>query len=343
MSNYQIQLNTLDKKSVSFACPTGMDIISAAQQADIILVSQCQSGACGSCVAEHQQGQFECKGYSDSALSTEMVEQKQLLLCRTYPSSDLVLQLPYNYDQIQFEQVIQRQATISEKTYLTPDTIKLGLQLLPDADDNINLDFEAGQYIEIMLPDSDEKRAYSLSNTPNWEGYLECLIKLRPDGKFSHFLDKQATVGTSLTIQSPSGQFALQDTGLRPRYFVAGGTGVAPVLSMLRQMAEWQEPHPCRLFFGVWHPQDVFLKDELESLTEQLPAFNYQTCVANNTDTDTWQGCQGSVVDALATALKDNNSQADIYICGSVNLVNAVKQLSQSLDIDETRLIYETF
>jgi ferredoxin-NADP reductase/ferredoxin len=333
MSKYHIQLSSSDGQQLSFFCEAGDSIITAAEKENIFLVSQCQSGACGACIADCGEGKFKLADYGEDILSNEDIANRKTLLCQTYPNSDLKINLPYEYGQIRFESAKTRYATVIEKTYLTPDTIRLGLQLLADDEGNISFDFEPGQFIEIVLNDADSKikRAYSLSNAPNWDGQLECLIKLHPQGKFSSYLDQTIAIGTQLQIEEASGKFILQDRGLRPRYFIAGGTGLAPIMSMLRQMQEWQEPHPVELFFGVWHEKDIFFQQELSDLANDMPNLKFQICVTD------------SVVDVFVAQLKQAKVQPDIYICGSPSLIDAVAEVTKPLGIEKEKLIYEYF
>lgn len=356
--SHQIKLTTNDGETVSFTCDSNEDLVTAAEKENIFLAAQCHTGACGACIAQHKTGDYHLSEYSDDALTEADLGQNKVLLCCTYPNSDISLSLPYDYSAVRFEKLPQRQAEIIAKTYLTPNTVKLDLQLLPDEDDNLSLDFEPGQFMEIHVPDehvqvygeSDTqihvsqtpvKRAYSLANAPNWDGSLEFIIKLRKDGQFSTFLDQFAKAGMMLTLDGALGTFMLRDTGLRPRYFVAGGCGLASVMSMLRRMAEWEEPHPVKLFFGVWSEEDIFYQQEIEALAAEYPKLDYQICVTEASDS--WTGYKGSVVDALKTALEAENTTPDIYICGSPSLIDGVIDTAHTLGMDDSRLIYERY
>ena len=341
MSTHDITLITSDAQTISFTCEEGEDIIAAGEKVNIYLAAQCQTGSCGACRARCDTGEYTLGEHSDDALSKADVDNRHVLMCRTYPRSDLKMNLPYDYGLVRFEKTPEREATITSIQYLNADTVKLELQLLPDDEGNLSLDFEPGQFVQLRIPDSVVKRAYSLTNAPNWDGSLEFLIKLRPQGKFSTFLREQATPGMKLPLEGPQGWFTLQDNGLRPRYFVAGGCGVAAIMSILRRMAEWQEPHPTRLFFGVWREQEVFYQQELADLAADYPNFQYQICVFEASES--WQGYRGSVVAALEEALKASDSKPDIYICGSAGLVENVIEAVKAFGISEDELIYERY
>ena len=342
MSEYKIQLNTSDGQSVSFSCADNEDLISAAERENIFLNAQCKAGSCGACVAHCDEGDLNLEEYSRDALSDEDRTNRHILMCCTTPKSDLKLTLPYTYSAIRFEETPTREAEIVAKTFLNKDTVKLDLQLLPDEDENLSLDFEPGQFMEIFIPEApDEKRAYSIANAPNWDGSLEFLIKLRTDGKFSNFLQNTAEAGQKLKLQGASGTFMLHDTGLIPRYFVAGGCGLASIISMLRRMAEWQEPQTCKLFFGVWKEEEVFFKEEIENLAADYPNLECQICVTQASDD--WQGYKGSVVQAFEEALKASTEKPDVYVCGSPSLIDGIAEVAEPLGISKSDLIYERF
>ncbi|MCT8467826.1 oxidoreductase [Chromohalobacter japonicus] len=341
MPEYTIELTTRDAQTLTFPCAEGENVIAAAERADIYLNAQCRSGACGACIARHDGGDFTLGDHSSDALSDADRTQGQVLLCSTQPHSDMRLTLPYEYDLVRFEKTPLRQARITAKTYLNADTVNLELQLEPDADDSLVFDFEPGQFVQLTVPDSDITRPYSLANAPNWDGSLELLIKLHDKGQFSTWLRDTATPGMALSVEGPLGTFVLHDNGLRPRYFVVGGCGLASVVSMLRRMAEWQEPHPVKLFFGVWREQDVFYRQELAALAEEYPNLDYTICASEATQG--WPGYHGSVLDAFVQALGEESTLPDVYACGSPGLIDGVARVAAEHGIPQEQVIFERY
>ncbi|MFE4976634.1 FAD-binding oxidoreductase [Kitasatospora sp. NPDC056651] len=260
-----------------------------------------------------------------------------MLLCRTFPRGPLTAALPYEQSRILYGGVPVREATVTAVEPLTPETVRLELRL-----DDPDCQFDPGQFMELRLPGSEVKRAYSLANTGNWEGRLEFYVRLREGGHFSSYLAHRARPGDRLTVHGPQGAFGLHETGLRPRWFVAGGTGLAPLLAMARRMAEWQEPQPARLVLGVDEPQDVFGLDELAAVASELPGFRYEVCVRK--PGPGWSGPTGTPADQLAGALPELADTApDLYVCGPPPMVDAVLHAATTAGVPPERIHRERF
>ncbi|MEQ1531793.1 MAG: oxidoreductase, partial [Methylococcales bacterium] len=139
----------------------------------------------------------------------------------------------------------------------------------------------------------------------------------------------------------PKGAFGLTENGLKPRWFVAGGTGLAPMLSMLRRMAEFAEPHPARLYFGVNRIEELFCQTELAALQAELPQLQVTVCVWKADGT--WQGFSGTPAEALAQDLADATVLPDIYVCGPPKLIDAVDVLANAKGIPKNQVLSERF
>ena len=98
MSDHTIKLTTRDNRTLTVNCSSDEDVVSAAQKENIFLSAQCQSGACGACIATHKQGDYHLGDYSTDALSADDIANKKVLLCRTFPDGDLTINLPYDYN-----------------------------------------------------------------------------------------------------------------------------------------------------------------------------------------------------------------------------------------------------
>lgn len=338
---HNITLTTHDGEQIDFICESEQTLQEAAEAAGFFLPALCKVGSCGSCLGRCTQGDYYMDAYSPKLLPENAQQHGDILLCRTHPKSDLHLTAPYPAAHIQSKEQLPRQADIISVELIAQRTMRLVLQLLPDERGNLAYEFEAGQFVELELPELALKRAYSLANTFNWQGRLEFLIRLQPNGAFSTYLQQQAKVGDRLQIEGPSGTFGIQEQSLTPRCFVAGGTGLAPFLSILQRMAEWGEDHPTQLFLGVNNEQEIFCQAELAALVDAIPQLQVEICVWQ--PSATWTGFCGTPAAALNAYLATVNVLPDMFLCGPPLLVEAATQVALAAGINEERIFCERF
>ncbi len=338
-TNHQIKIITEDAQSVEFDCSSDEDIISAAIRQNIFLMSSCREGGCATCKGECTVGDYEMGKVSSQALPSEEQEEDLVLLCRCYPIDNMEVEVPYTFDRIAYsEEGKQFTTKITELEELSCNVVKLCLQR-SDGEKTIKLD--SGQFYDLEIPGTTITRSYSPANIANNKGELEFLIRVLDDGKFSGFLKNEAKVGQSLNVTGPSGIFGLVADGFTPRYFVAGGTGLAPILSMVRFMKEWGEPQPCVIYFGSTFEKEIFYLDELKALEAEMDNLTIKICVWKASDS--WEGEKGSVVDILKQDLKNISSKPDLYLCGPPGMVDATYTVCEEVGISKDKIYLEKF
>jgi NAD(P)H-flavin reductase/ferredoxin len=336
-ARYPVEITTSDGVRLKLEVPDGSSVVEAAAADGLILPSQCGQGTCGTCHAT-ARGAYRLGPHSPAALPPEQEAIGGVLLCRTYPLGSVDVQVGYARSRIIEGGIAQREGTVISVAPVARDTVWLRLQLAPDDAAGAGVEFEPGQFMELQLPGDERRRAYSLANTANWDGEVEFLVRLHPGGYFSEFL-RRARPGDPVVAHGPLGAFGLRESGMRPRWFVAGGTGLAPVMSMLRRMAEWGEPQPARLFLGVTEPVDRPELSALEELSAQLPRFELDVCAWR--PDDAWTGPVGTPADLLAKALAAGGSAPDVYVCGPPALVDAVQRVGREAGLPEEQVVTE--
>lgn len=340
MVEHRITLVTRDGREVTFECDAATDVISAAERAAVLLPSLCRDGGCGACLGHCAAGEYQLGACNEAVLSPAQAARRDVLLCRTYPQSDLWISAPYDAAHIGFGSHTARQASIVVLETVAERTLRLVLNWLEDGGGKA-VEFEPGQCMELEIPDSDIRRAYSLANTGNWRGEMEFLIRLQPQGRFSEYLSTQAAVGQVLNVYGPNGAFGLQAGSFDPAVFVAGGTGLTPFLSILRRMAEWGEDRLIHLLFGVNREAELFYLDELQRLQQAIPSLVVTLCVWQ--PQADWVGFSGTPADALRQCLADLPGPCDVYLCGPPALVAAATDIASAHGVDEQRLFAERF
>ncbi len=338
---FKVSLITRDGAAIAFDAEPSESLLDAAERSSIYLPSSCREGGCGACRVGREHGDVELLPYSSSALSDVERDSGDILLCRTQARSDLALRAPFDQAAVGFSPIPERQAVISEITPAGSGAVRLVLQYEDDAVFGRAAQFTAGQFVELSLPDGSVKRSYSLANTPNWDGTLEFYIRLQPNGAFSSYLKDRAALGDALLVRGPQGQFTADEASTAERWFVAGGTGLAPALSMLRQMAEFGDTRGCRLFFGVNRVDELFALDVIENLKNAMPQLIVATCVWK--PETHWEDFVGTPAQALTRALTEAAERPDIYVCGPPPLIAATESAALAASVDHTRIFSERF
>jgi benzoate/toluate 1,2-dioxygenase reductase subunit len=206
-----------------------------------------------------------------------------------------------------------------------------------DLEEDAELAFLPGQYINIQVPGSEETRSYSFSSRPG-DKRASFLIRNVPDGLMSCYLTRTATSGDPLTLTGPLGSFYLRDVK-RPLLMLAGGTGLAPLLSMLEVLEEKGCDQPVHMIYGVSRDDHLVKLDELDAYVQQLPHFSYTTVVADEASEHPHKGYVTHHMDA--EILHDGN--VDIYLCGPPPMVDAVLKHFREQDIVPASFYYEKF
>jgi propane monooxygenase reductase component len=221
---------------------------------------------------------------------------------------------------------------------VTHDMRHLVLKLL----DPQEIPFWPGQYVDITIPGTDEVRSFSMANTSSKEsGQLEFVIKVYPDGRFSHFLDTTLAIGDRLEVVGPYGVFTLRDGRDSDLVFVGGGAGMAPILAVLRSLAEKGSTRKATYYYGARRKRDLCFEKELAQLEEALPNFRFVPALSEPDD-EPWDGEVGLITDVVRRHETDL-SDSDSYVCGPPPMVEAAMDVLTELGASEKHIYYDKF
>jgi propane monooxygenase reductase subunit len=205
--------------------------------------------------------------------------------------------------------------------------------------------FFPGQYLDFQVPGRAATRSFSMANTSCREGgRLEFVIRIYPDGLFSEFLDTQVSVGDRLSVTGPFGVFTLRDAPDADLIFLGGGAGMAPILSLLRSMAERGITRKATFYYGARTRKDLCFEQELKELEHTLPDFRYIPALSEVDDAaaEDWDGEVGLITDVLRRRETDL-AGADAYVCGPPPMVEAALELLPALGVADRRVFYDKF
>jgi propane monooxygenase reductase subunit len=338
-----------DKHVVRFE-PVGIDlevaedqtILRAAAEQGIMLMHGCKEGQCSACKSFVLEGEdIELEKYSTFALPDFELEEGYTLLCRAHPYEDVTIEL-LNYDEEMIRSGLPIQEAVAEvfaNEPVTHDMRHLVLRLMEPTE----LKFFPGQYVDIKVPGTSATRSFSMANTTSIStGQLEFVIKIFPDGLFSHLLDTELKVGDRLELTGPFGVFTLREANDARLIFVGGGAGMAPILSLLRSMGERGIHRPATYYYGARRRTDLCFEDELRGLEELLPNFRYVPALSESAPDDSWDGEVGLITDVVRRH-EDELSGVHAYVCGPPPMVEAAMPMLASLGVDEKRIYYDKF
>ncbi len=314
------------------------NVLRAAAEQGIMLMHGCKEGQCSSCKSFLLEGDdVELDRYSTFALPDFEREEGFTLLCRAHVYEDVTIEL-LNYDEDMIRSGLPIKEALAEVVAnipVTHDMRHLVLKLV-DTDD---FKFFPGQYVDIVVPGTDETRSFSMANTSAREsGQLEFVIKIYPDGLFSHFLDSKLQVGDRLSLTGPFGVFTLRDAPDTDLIFLGGGAGMAPILCLLRSMAERGITRKAVYYYGARRRGDLCFEDELRALEQALPSFRYVPALSE----DEWDGETGLITDVVARLTGDIRG-AHAYVCGPPPMVEAAVPLLTRLGVPEKHVYWDKF
>jgi CDP-4-dehydro-6-deoxyglucose reductase len=317
--SYQVTLKSSGKQ---FTVSSDETLLEAALQQSVNLPYGCKNGACGSCKGKLIEGQVVHGLHSESALSRADEVSGGILFCCAHPQSDLLIEARevQGAGDIAIRKVPCRVNTIFKPSQ---DVAILQLQL-PAAE---RFQFLAGQYLEFLLKDG-QRRAYSIAVAPDQTGPLELHIRHTPGGVFTDHVfgatEPALKEKDILRFEGPLGSFFLREDSQKPIIFLASGTGLAPIKSIIEQIQIKKILRPMHLYWGGRRPSDLYLHALCQSWADVIPHFKYTPVVSDPQTDDTWLGRTGFVHAAVMADYPDM-TDFQVYACGAPVMVNAAR------------------
>ncbi|WP_306132045.1 benzoate 1,2-dioxygenase electron transfer component BenC [Roseivivax marinus] len=328
---YQVVLNFEDGVSRVISCDDDEKVTDAAFRHKINLPMDCRDGVCGTCKCKVGGGDYEMEFYlEDEAMTEEEEEQGFALLCQTTVSSDAV-----------FNVLASSEACKTAAQKIGGEVI--AADALSDTSFNLRvkldqpMGFLPGQYVNVSIPGTGETRSYSFSSKPgSYEATF--LIRNLEGGVMSSYLAERAAAGDKVNLTGPMGIFYLRQI-TRPQLWLAGGTGLAPFLSMLEKVADEGTDQPITLYYAVTRAADLVELERVEQLAEKIGTVTVVTILAAEQDE---HELKGYVTDHL-TEQEMNGGDIDAYLCGPPPMVDAVSAHFKALGVEPAQFYYEKF
>ncbi len=332
-----------DDNSLDFNCSAEDSLITGAEKQGLSFVFGCRQGVCGTCKVHCVEGDVS---HGEQASLDVLPEEERakgyILSCVASPRSDLVIKFPYDAVDVGVDgEAESGVATVVACEQLSTTVFRYRLQHMDkEARKPEPIEFIPGQYMELNIPESDYWRAFSMASVADEKGELEFIIRLQEEGKFSNYLRDGVKVGQQIKLNGPYGQFTLEPSD-RVRAFVAGSTGLAPLVSMLRGMAKTDDNEEAHLFFGMGDQETFFYEAELRQLEKEMPNLKLHLFLMR--PNEEWSGEKGSAVDGFRKQFEGTGILPDVYICGPDGMIRATEQVCAELGIPAEQQFKEIF
>jgi len=319
----------------------GQPILQAALSAGLNLPHSCKSGHCGSCRARLLAGAIHYPDGPPLGITAEEVGRGDILLCQARADSDLTVRarLIASVADVEIKTLPCR---IARLTPLAPDVMQLWLRL-PAVE---RLRFHPGQYLDVLL-ENGRRRSFSIASPPHDSEALELHVRRVNGGGFSERLFGAAAgagslgTGALLRIEGPIGQFSYRE-GLGPVLMVAGGTGFAPLKSMLRHMLETGIRRDLHLYWGARHTQDVYEEALVLEWLRRHPQLKFTAVLSEASAAEAAHHRAGWVHEAVLADYPDL-ARFEVYAAGPPAMIEAMRTHFPRHGLSTERLYFDSF
>jgi benzoate/toluate 1,2-dioxygenase reductase component len=312
-------------------------VLDAALRQDVPLVHQCRSGSCSTCIAQLITGNIEMvPDRATSLLAAEAADGKRLL-CSSYARSHSEVRLHYPSSLIFGAQLQNLHTTVADLEWPSETVAKLSLEIPDDTE----FSFQSGQYVRLKIPGAAEWRSYSMASTVRDLPRMDFLVRILNGGLVSEYLRTRCRIGDEILVQGPMGAFILHSPRA-PQMFIAGGTGLAPILSMLDEIRYRPGPRPQMLLsFGCASEQQFFYRDEIELRQWWMPELRV-ILSADQVDSPDAGLRQGTPVAALEHEFVID-PQTVAYLCGPPAMIETARRRLIEMAVAPEHIYAEQF
>jgi len=311
-------------------------ILAAALRQGVTLAYSCRNGDCGTCKGKIIAGQVDYGKYEAKAMSDEERGAGAALFCQAVPLSDLVIEAR-EISAAEGIPIRIMPCRVMKLDRLAHDVMQLSFKLA----EGQRLQFLAGQYIDILLS-GNQRRSFSLATAPHADELLQLHIRHVPGGLFSEQVFTTMKERDLLRFQGPLGTFFLREDSDRPVILVAGGTGFAPIKSILDHAFAQGTTRPLHLYWGVRAQRDLYLHDLPQAWAREHAHFRYTPVLSQPLSEDHWSGRTGWVHEAVIADHPDL-SRHEVYASGPPPMIEALKKAVIAHGLPSDRLYYDSF
>jgi 3-phenylpropionate/trans-cinnamate dioxygenase ferredoxin reductase subunit len=286
-------------------------VLQAALRQHIDFPHSCRVGGCATCKCRLLDGRVKELTSTGYVLSDQELDQGYILACQSVPQTDISIAV--NLEAAQARRQVSGRIVGQER--LTHDITQLRIQL------DESLDYKAGQFANLSLATlGDATRSYSFATPVQPDSQVCFFIRKVPGGAMSTLVNERSVLGERVRVDGPYGDFWLRPAEA-PLMLVAGGSGLAPVLALLRDAADKGVARPVTLLFGAQRQRDLYALDDIAALARRWRGrFEFIPVLSAAAEDTAWQGARGMVDSHIAASLTEGSHA---YLCGPPPMVDA--------------------
>jgi Na+-transporting NADH:ubiquinone oxidoreductase subunit F len=314
----------------------GSSLLSTLSSQKIFIPSACGGKAtCGACKLKVLDTEGEILPTEEPFLTPEEIKDNIRLSCQVKVKKNLKIVIPEEFFLVKeyktkIERITDMTHDIKEFRFTLPEKIK----------------FKAGQYMQVKTKPYGKikesvTRAYSISSVPSDDMAVELIIRLVPNGLCTTYMHDYLKEGDEIMLTGPYGDFYGRD-GVEEYVMIAGGSGLAPIKSIVEDVLEKGLDTKMIFFFGAVSKKDLYYEEYFNELASKHPQFRYVPALSRPAEEDNWEGESGLITDVVSKYIEDGKGKQG-YLCGSPGMINACVDVLTKKGIDESQIFYDKF
>lgn len=305
-------------------------VLQAALRSGIDFPNSCRVGGCGTCKCKLAEGQVKELTETGYLLTAEEIDQGYILACQSVPQTDLRVEADLSRGSARG--VAGR---IIDQAQVTHDITRLTVQLEQP------IPYKAGQFANLSIEGlPGVARSYSFASPSHRDARVSFFIRKVPDGQLSSLVNDTDVRGRSVRVDGPAGDFWLRSSDA-PLLFVAGGSGLAPILAILKEAVAAGETRSATLLFGAREAKDLYAFDEIEAIAKEWRGqFRFVPVLSAADDDGSWIGARGLVTEKIPELLEPG---AHGYLCGPPAMIDSAIDLLEQQGVAREHIHFDRF
>jgi CDP-4-dehydro-6-deoxyglucose reductase len=328
---------TLAGSGKTFLVREGENILAAALRQGVMLPYSCKNGTCGSCKGLLESGEVHYPFHPPLALERDDIADGYALLCQAEPLESLLVRVR-EIEAVRDIQVRMLPVRVIQKTVLAENVVRLRLRLPASQ----RLQFLAGQYVDVLF-EGGKRRAFSIASCPSLENEIELHIRHVEGGDFTGYVFDDLKERDILRLEGPLGTFFVRnDRPERPMIMMGGGTGFAPLKSMIENLLELGDRRPIHLYWGARTAGELYLDELPLQWAREHGHIHYHRALSETGADEPLPAFRGLVHEAVIADHADL-SGFDVYMSGPPAMIETARKVFLQHALPEDRMFYDSF